>query len=38
VRGEEGKDILLPAIKEVILEIDLDKKEMRVHLLPGLIA
>jgi 16S rRNA processing protein RimM len=37
VRGGGGKDVLLPAIEDVILGIDLDKKEMRVHVLPGLI-
>ena len=37
VRSESGAEILLPAIDEVILEIDLDKGLLRVHLLPGLI-
>ncbi len=37
VRPEEGRDILLPAMDEVILAIDLEKKEMRVHLLEGLL-
>ena len=37
VTPAEGKDILLPALKEVILAIDLSAKTMRVHLLPGLI-
>ena len=37
VTPAEGKDILLPALKEVILAIDLPAKTMRVHLLPGLI-
>jgi 16S rRNA processing protein RimM len=37
VRPENGPEILLPAIDEVILEISLKKKAMRVHLLPGLI-
>ena len=36
VRGVTGKDLLLPAIDEVILEINLDGGEMRVHLLEGL--
>ncbi len=36
VQNEEGEELLLPAIDSVILEIDLDKGEMRVHLLPGL--
>jgi 16S rRNA processing protein RimM len=37
VRPENGPEILLPAIDEVILEISLKKKAMRVHLLPGLV-
>ena len=37
VRPPEGKDILLPDIEEVILNIDLDKKQIRVHLIEGLI-
>jgi 16S rRNA processing protein RimM len=37
VRGESGAEILLPAIDEVILEIDLENSLLRVHLLPGLI-
>jgi 16S rRNA processing protein RimM len=37
VRPEHGPEILLPAIEQVILEIDLPGGEMLVHLLPGLI-
>lgn len=37
VSPPQGKEILLPAIEEVVLEIDLDEKTMLVHLLPGLI-
>lgn len=37
VRPESGPEMLLPAIDEVVLEIDLEKKVMRVHILPGLI-
>ena len=37
VRPENGPEILLPAIDAVILEISLEKKAMRVHLLPGLV-
>ena len=36
VKPDQGNDILLPALKEVILAVDLDAKTMRVHLLPGL--
>ena len=33
----EGNDILFPALKEVILGVDLSAKTMRIHLLPGLV-
>jgi 16S rRNA processing protein RimM len=36
VKDEAGKEILLPAIPQVILEIDADRRLMRVHLLEGL--
>ncbi len=32
-----GKDILIPALKQVLLNVDLSAGIMRVHLLPGLI-
>jgi 16S rRNA processing protein RimM len=31
------RGILIPAIKQVLLDVDLENKTMRVHLLPGLI-
>ena len=37
VRDVSGKEILLPAIPSVILELDTDRRLMRVHLLEGLI-
>lgn len=37
VRPESGPEILLPAIEPVILDINIEKGEMRVHVLPGLI-
>lgn len=37
VRAENGREILLPAIDDVILAIDLAAGEMKVHLLPGLL-
>ena len=37
VKDETGKQILLPAIKEVIKNIDIDNKTIIVHLLEGLI-
>ena len=36
VRDDSGKEILLPAIPSVILELDLVNRFMRVHLLEGL--
>lgn len=38
IQTEENKEILVPAIKQCILNIDLDKKEMKIHLLEGLIS
>jgi len=37
VRREGSADLLLPDIDSVVLMIDLQKGEMRVHLLPGLL-
>jgi 16S rRNA processing protein RimM len=37
VRPKQGPEILLPAIDSVILDIDLEQGEVRVHLLPGLL-
>lgn len=37
VKGELGKQILLPSIKEVILDIDVENQKVTVHLLKGLI-
>lgn len=37
VRTENDREILLPAIESVILDIDLERSEMRVRVLPGLI-
>lgn len=36
VKNDDGKQILLPAISDVIKEIDLENKKMIVHLLKGL--
>ena len=36
VRGPRG-EILLPAVEDVILELDLEERKMTVHLLPGLL-
>lgn len=37
VQPESGSEVLLPAVEDVILDIDLDKGEIRVHPLPGLL-
>ena len=37
VKNELGKQILLPAIEEVIKNIDMEKRKMTVHLIPGLV-
>jgi 16S rRNA processing protein RimM len=36
VRDDSGKEILLPAIPAVILNLDMDQRVMKVHLLEGL--
>lgn len=37
VKTEQEKEILLPAIKDCILNVDLDKQKMLVHVLDGLL-
>lgn len=37
IRNETGKEILLPAIPPVILNVDMEARLMKVHLLDGLI-
>ena len=37
VKDELGKQVLLPAISEVIQNIDIENKKIVVHLIPGLI-
>jgi 16S rRNA processing protein RimM len=37
VRGFEGKEILLPAIADCILDVDVENKMIHVHILPGLL-
>lgn len=34
---ENGKEVLIPAIKDCILTVDIDRNEMKVHLLDGLL-
>ena len=33
---EDGKELLLPAIKECILEVDIENRKMTVHVMDGL--
>ncbi len=37
VNSPEGKEILLPAIEDVILDVNLDDRVMLVHIIPGLL-
>lgn len=37
VKDKQGKQILLPAIQDVIKQIDIENKKIIVHILPGLI-
>lgn len=37
VETQEGKEILFPAIKECILDVDIEGRQMRVHIMPGLL-
>ena len=37
VKNEEGRELLFPAIKECILDIDFKKKTMTVHVMDGLL-
>ena len=38
VASREYGDVLIPAIKECILEVDIENQKMKVHLLEGLIS
>jgi len=37
VRNDDGREILLPAIPSVILDVDMAQRSMKVHLLDGLV-
>lgn len=37
VEMEDKKEVLIPAIRECILEVNMDERDMRVHLLKGLL-
>jgi len=36
IRHSDGTELLLPAIESVILKVDLNQREILVHLLPGI--
>lgn len=36
VETEDGEELLIPAIRDCILDVDLDEEVMTVHVLPGL--
>ena len=38
VTNNAGREILLPAIAEVILNVDLESKVIKAHLIPGLLV
>ena len=37
VRLEDGREVLIPAIKQCILEVDIEERKMKVHRLEGLL-
>lgn len=37
VQKEDGEEVLLPAIPDVVLEVNMDERVMKVHLLDGLL-
>ena len=37
VETNDGKEILLPVIKECVLDVDIEEKIIKVHLLEGLL-
>jgi len=37
IRPESGQDILLPVLESTILDVDLERGEMHVHVLPGIL-
>ena len=37
IHGEDGTNFLLPAIKQCILDVDMGKRLMKIHILKGLI-
>ena len=37
IETTDGKELVLPAIKECILNVDMQSKKMKVHILEGLL-
>ena len=37
VETEEGKEVLIPAIHECVLDIDVEENRMEIHLMDGLL-
>ena len=37
VQSQDGKEVLIPAIKDCILQVDFEKEQVLVHLLDGLL-
>ena len=37
IQGKEGKEYLFPAIKQCILNVDLEKETVAVHIMDGLL-
>lgn len=37
IQTEQGSEVLIPAIKDCILSVDTTSREMKVHLLDGLL-
>lgn len=37
VENEEGKELLFPAIKECVLNVDIEQAKITVHIMPGLL-
>jgi len=37
IKMKDGRDLLLPAIKQCILDVDVENRRMKVHVLDGLL-
>ena len=37
IMTEDEKEVLVPAIKQCILDVDVEESKMIIHLLPGLL-